>query len=187
MIDAMTILTAVLVLITAIYAYLTHRMVKASEASVRLMKAQADAISRPYVSISLVKQSNNPFIFLRVENTGETTARDMTLNLGPEFEKVQHLQGPKELKASYLFIKTLASFPPRSPVFFLLGLGASFMADDKTRPQQTFSIIAKYSFSGQTVNETTWLDVNQYNSTSLETDPVVDVLNKIKDELAKKK
>lgn len=49
--DAMTCLTAVLVVITGIYAYLTHRMVKSSEASVRLMKEQADAISRPYVSL----------------------------------------------------------------------------------------------------------------------------------------
>ena len=184
--DAMTVLTGVLVVITAIYAYLTHRMVRSSEASVALMKEQADAISRPYVCISLVKQPNNPFILLRVENTGQTAARDMTLTLGPELEKIQHLKGPKELKASYLFTKTLASFPPRSPVFFLLGFGNSFVADDKTRPQQTFSITAKYWFSGRTVNETTWLDVNQYDSTALETDPVVDALNKIKDELAKK-
>ena len=60
------------------------------------------------------------------------------------------------------------------------------MADDKKRPQETFSITAKYSFSGQTVNETTWLDVNQYDASTLETDPVVDALNKIKDEIAKK-
>ena len=90
--DAMTALTGVLVGITAIYAYLTHRMVKSSEASVALMKQQADAICRPYVSLSLVKQPNNPFILLRVENNGQTAARDMTLTLGPDLEKIQHLK-----------------------------------------------------------------------------------------------
>ena len=185
--DAMTGLTVVLVLITAIYAYLTHRMARSSEASVRLMKEQADAISRPYVSVLLAKQLNNPFIFLRVENTGQTAAPNMTLSLGPEFERIKELKGPKELKNSYLFTKTVASFPPRSPVLFLLGFGDTFVDDDKKRPQETFSITAKYSFSGKTVTETTWLDVNQYNSTALETDSVVNSLREIKDELAKKK
>ena len=185
--DAMTVLTAVLVLITAVYAYLTHRMVKSSETSARLMKEQVDAISRPYVSISLVKQPNDPFILLRIENTGQTAARDMTLILGPEFEKIQHLKGPSYLKSAYLFTKTIAAFPPRSPVHFLLGFGDAFVADDKNRPQETFSITANYSFSGKMVREMTWLDVNQYDSTALETDPIVDALGKIKDELAKKK
>lgn len=49
--DAMVVLTGVLVVITAGYAYLTHRMAKASETSVRLMKEQADAITRPYVVV----------------------------------------------------------------------------------------------------------------------------------------
>jgi hypothetical protein len=37
------------------------------------------------------------------------------------------------------------------------------------------------------VSETTTVDVNQYDATMLETDPVVDVLTKIKDEIAKRK
>ena len=184
--DVMTGLTALLVLITAIYAYLTHRMAKASEASVRLMKEQSDAISRPYVSVSLLKQPNNPFILLRIENTGQTAAQDVTLTLGPEFEKIKHLKGPSELETAYFFSKTIASFPPRSPVHYLLGFGGAFVADDKKRPQETFSITARYSFSGKTVSETTWLDVNQYDSTVLETDPLVEILTKIKDELAKR-
>lgn len=133
-----------------------------------------------------MKKPNNPYILLRVVNTGQTAARDMTLSLGSEFERISHLKGPQELKDAYLFTKTVASFPPHSPVLFLLGFGGSFVADDKKRPQETFSITAKYSFSGQTVNETTWLDVNQYDASTLETDPVVDALNKIKDEIAKK-
>ena len=185
--DAMTCLTAVLVVITGIYAYLTHRMVKASEETTKLMKEQADAIARPYVALSLAKQRNNPFILLRVENTGQTAAKNMKLRLGPEFDTIKHLKGPSGLKDSYLFTKTVATFPPQSPVYFLLGFGDSYVADDKTRPQQTFSITASYSFSDKTVDEITWLDVNQYDGTALETDPIVVALNKLKDEIAKKK
>ena len=45
--DAMTVLTAILVIITGVYAYLTYRMATTSQASVRLMKEQTDAIIRP--------------------------------------------------------------------------------------------------------------------------------------------
>ena len=76
-------LTLVLVVITAYYAYVTARMAKLAESSVLLMKEQSDAITRPYVTISLVKQPNNPFIHLRIENTGQTPAQDLKLLLGP--------------------------------------------------------------------------------------------------------
>lgn len=185
--DAITCLTAALVVITAIYVYLTYRMAKSSEASVHLMKEQVDAASRPYLSIALVKRPNDPFIFLLVENTGKTAARDMTLTLGPEFDSVQHLKGLKELKDSYLFTKTLATFNPNSPVFFLFGFGAALLSDDKDGPKQPLSITAKYSFSDKTVTETTWLDVNLYNASALDKDPIVSALNKIKEEIAKAK
>jgi hypothetical protein len=182
----MEILTGALVAITAVYAYLTHRMTKAAEASVRLMKEQADAISRPYVVVSMVKQPNNPFIHLRVENTGKTAAENLTLSLGPEFEQIKELDGMKRLCGSHLFTKTTASFPPQSPVFFLLGFGSSLQgANDKKYPQDTFTVTAKYSFAGRTVCEATTIDVNQYAASMLETDPLVDALNKIKEEIGK--
>jgi hypothetical protein len=180
-------LTGALVAITAIYAYLTHRMAKATEASVRLMKEQADAISRPYVVVSMVKQPNSPFIQLRIENIGRTAAENLTLSLGPDFAQIKELDGMKRLSCSHLFTTTTTSFPPQSPVFFLLGFGSTLHgADDKTYPQKTFTITARYSFAGRSVCETTTVDVNMYTQSVLETNPVVDALSKIKDEIARK-
>ena len=185
--DAITILTAVLVVITGVYVYLTYRMAKASEAASTLMKEQADAITRPYVSISLVKRHNNPHIFLRVENTGQTTARDMTINFGPEVDSVRDIDEIKKIRESYLFTKTLASFPPHSPVFFLLGFGASLSCDNKSASKTPLSITAKYSYGHQTFTETSWLDVNQYDGSALDTNPIVSALGHIKEEIAKMK
>jgi len=183
----MEILTGALVVITAVYAYLTHRMASASEASVFLMKTQIDAISRPYIVISLVKRPNNPFIHLRVENIGQTAATNLTLTLGPEFAIIKDLDALRRLSGSHLFTKQTASFPPRSPVFFLVGVGSTLLGGDaKKSPQETFTITANYSFGGKNVTETTTIDVNQYDSTSLEHDPVVNVLTEIKDEIKKK-
>lgn len=185
--DAITILSAVLVAITGVYVYLTYRMAKASETASKLMKEQADAITRPYVSISLVKRHNNPHIFLRIENTGQTTARDMTLNFGPEIGGVKEIEEIKKILGSYLFTKTLASFPPHSPVFFLLGFGASLSCDNKNASKTPLSIIAKYSSGHQTFTETSWLDVNQYDGSALDTNPIVSALGHIKEEIAKMK
>lgn len=47
----MEILTAILVFITGIYAYLTYQMSKISERSVQIMNEQTEAMSRPYIVI----------------------------------------------------------------------------------------------------------------------------------------
>lgn len=182
----MIILTAMLVLITGVYAYLTNRLAKTAEQSAELMREQNDSISRPYVCLSLFKPKNDPFIFLRVENTGKTSAHNMTLRFGAEFQKVRHLKLLGMLENSYLFTKTLGSFPPNSPIMYIFGCGASLPDSDASTPQDPISVTATYSFGKQTVTETTWLDVNQYNSTTLDKDPVVDALNKIREEIAKK-
>lgn len=180
-------LTLALVAITAYYAYVTARMAKLAESSVLLMKEQSDAITRPYVTISLVKQPNNPFIHLRIENTGQTPAKNLKLSLGPEFEQIKDLEDMKRLRESHLFTKTTATYSPHSPVIFLVGYGAALRGgNEKKCPQETFTITAEYSFSGRTVSETTVVDVNQYSKTMLDTDPIVDALNKVKDEIAKK-
>lgn len=46
------ILTAILVLVTTVYSYLTYRMAKASEASVQAVREQSEAMLRPYIDIS---------------------------------------------------------------------------------------------------------------------------------------
>jgi hypothetical protein len=178
--DAMTVLTGVLVVITGIYAYLTHRMVKSSEASVALMKEQTEAISRPYIAISLVKPPNNPYIHLRIENTGRSAAHNVRFALGPEVDAVCQKETIRHLRESYLFTKEILSLPPGSPVLFLLGLGDRIGTEpDSERPQKTVSVTAEYGFAGSRVKETTWLDVNQYDNTILDTDPLVSAVQEL--------
>ena len=183
----MEILTFVLVLITAGYAYVTYRMSKASEQSVALMREQIDSVARPYVCLSLVKPQNSPFIYLHIENTGKTPAHNLTLKWGPEFEKVQHLQILSMLRKAYPFTKTIATFPPSSPIKYLFGVGDSLIQNEKNATQEPLSITATYSYGKQTTSETTWLDVNQYHSTSLDKDPVVDAIDKLREVIAQKK
>ena len=183
----MEILTFVLVVITAGYAYVTYRMAMASEHSVALMREQIDSMARPYVCLSLVKQRNSPFIYLRIENTGKTSAHNMTLKWGPEFEKVMHLKLLAMLNSAYIFKNNIATFPPNSPIKYLFGVGDSLIQDEKNEVQIPLSITATYTFGKRTVSETTWLDVKQYHSTSLDKDPVVDAIDKLREVIDQKK
>lgn len=56
----MEILTAILVLITGIYAYLTYQMSKISERSVQIMNEQTEAMSRPYIVIQPMVRPHSP-------------------------------------------------------------------------------------------------------------------------------
>ena len=67
-------LTAILVFVTAIYAYLTHKMAKASEASVQTMQEQSEAMFRPYVTVSPFIRPHTTVLYLRIENTGKAAA-----------------------------------------------------------------------------------------------------------------
>ena len=57
----MEILTALLVVITGIYAFLTYKMALTSEKSVNIMTEQTEAMSRPYIVIQPYVRPNTPF------------------------------------------------------------------------------------------------------------------------------
>jgi len=183
----MALLTLILVVVTAYYAWLTNRLAKASEKTAQLMKEQADSISRPRLIVSLLKWPNEPFIYLRVENIGMTSAENLTLKFGSDFGPLKDLEVMKKLSQSRFFKTTIKTYPPKSPVFFYIGQGSSLAGNASDTTQPTFTITASYSFSGNTVSESTIVDLNQYDETALEKDIVVDALTKIKEAIIAKK
>ena len=61
-------LTAILCVITAIYSYLTYKMSKSSEDSVESIRAQSEAMFRPYVTVSPYIRPNTNVLYLKIEN-----------------------------------------------------------------------------------------------------------------------
>jgi len=78
-------LTAALVVITAVYAYLTHRIAKASEASVAAINRQSEASLRPYITASPFVRPKALFLYLRVANSGRSSAENVRLTLDRDF------------------------------------------------------------------------------------------------------
>jgi hypothetical protein len=54
----MEILTAFLLIVTAVYVFMTYKMSVMSERSVQIMKEQTEAMSRPYVVVQPLVRPN---------------------------------------------------------------------------------------------------------------------------------
>ncbi|MEZ5631571.1 MAG: hypothetical protein R3F09_12820 [Burkholderiaceae bacterium] len=176
-------LTAILVFVTAIYSYLTYKMVKASEASVQAVREQSEAMLRPYVSVSPYVRPHTTVLYLRVENTGRTAAENLRLSMDKDFFQFGKAKQPdRNLRTKAAFVDAIQSLPPGGKLVFALAQGFIIFApnaDPSVVPQQ-FSVTATYSFSGKQVNETHRIDLRPYIGSEGERDPVVEELEKLR-------
>ena len=182
-------LTAILVFVTAIYAYLTHRMAKASEASVEAVRQQSEDMLRPYVSVSPFIRPQANFLYLKVANTGRTGAQNLRLTLDRDFFQWGETSGPdNNIRTRNAFSLPIDSFPPDTELLFALGQGWVLFgenANPAVTPLQ-FNITATYEFFGKKVEEITRIDRRPYLGTEGEHDPIVEELEKIRKALEKK-
>jgi hypothetical protein len=183
------ILTGILVLITATYAYLTLRMAKASESSVEAVKQQSEATLRPYISVSPFIRPQAPFLYLRVANTGRTGAQNLRLTLDRDFFQWGEAGRPdNNLRNQNAFSLPIDSFPPGAELLFALGQGWVLFGE-KANPPATpvqFNITATYEFFGKKVEEVNSIDLRPYLGTEGEHDPLVEELERIRKVLEQK-
>jgi hypothetical protein len=185
----MEILTGILVLVTAIYAYLTLRMAKASEASVEAVRQQSEAMLRPYISISPFIRPQALILYLKIANTGRTAAQNLRLTLDRDFFRWGEANKPdRNLKNLNTFSLPIDSLPPGSELLIALGQGWLFFgekANTAITPTQ-FNITATYEFFGKKTEEINRIDLRPYLGTEGEHDPVVEELERIRKVLEKK-
>jgi hypothetical protein len=183
-------LTAILVLITAIYAYLTFRMAKASEASVEMMQDQSESMSRPYVTVAPFIRPHTTFLYLRLNNIGRTAAQNLRLSLDRDFFQFGEVNQPnRNLRRISAFSTPIDSFPPGMELIF--GLAQGFLIfGESTNPSACptqFSITATYEFLGKSVTEVNRVDLRPYIGSEGERDPVAEELVRIRAALEKAK
>jgi hypothetical protein len=179
-------LTGILIFVTAIYVYLTHKMVEATESSVQAINEQSDALQRPYVVVEPFVRPNTPFLYLRIKNTGKTSAQDLTLNIDRDF--YQFADKSKNFKGFDAFNTTIDSLPPNAELLFALAQGWVILADDADQeitPKQ-FEILAEYKYQNKSVRENHKIDLRPYSASEDVKDPVVEELEKIRKALEKK-
>lgn len=176
-------LTAILAFITAIYVYLTHRMAKASEASVEEIREQSEATRRPYIVIAPFIRPHTSVLYLRVKNTGLTSAHNLRLTLDRDFFQFGEKANPnRNLRAMTAFSTAIDSFPPGAELIFSLAQGWVLFgerASPEVSPVQ-FNITANYQFFGKAVEESSAIDLRPYIGSEGERDPIVEELERIR-------
>lgn len=175
------VLTAVLVLVTGWYAWLTMRILKANERAVQATLDQNMALTRPYVVVAL-SVSNHAVYKLIVRNTGRTAANDLRLSIDESF--YEHGKEGRNLADAHLFSQGIASLAPGAEIHYLLAHGSQLFRSesdpaDKGMPLQ-FTVTATYSFADRTVEEAIPVDLEQYRGTVLQATQTEKELEKLR-------
>jgi hypothetical protein len=159
-------LTSLLVIITAIYAFLTFRILQANRASVTLMTSQIEASTRPYVTISLVRERGGFYSF-EVSNHGRSGARQLRLTCEPEIKPVgaagSVLQVGKPTDATGLFRHPLTYLAPTQTIRVLFGHYSGIRA---SYPGLIFKITLTYKGVGQSYSDAAELSLKPTDETS---------------------
>lgn len=181
------ILTAILVIITAIYAYLTFRMTKASEENVKAILEQSESISRPYIIVEPFV-SQGVIISLRVKNAGKTSAKNVTLKLNKDFYRYGESEDEKaNIKNLSAFSQKIDSIQPSVEYIFHLAQAFAIFADDSNEGcmPKKFRVIASYEFPGKQVIEENIVDLMPFLGSQPTRDPIVDEIKQLRNAISK--
>lgn len=176
-----------LVIITAFYAWVTQKILRANESMVLTMKNQQDAEMRPYIEVTMNVRTGTQMLRLSIKNVGRTSAFSLRLSLDRAFHQFRDARPERNLLNHPAFSNTIESFPPGSELIFDLGTGPDIYSNsnDENLCPLIFKVTAEYSASSKTTNETSVIDLTPYINTSIPTDPIVEELTRLRDELTK--
>lgn len=173
-------ITIVLVIITGIYAYLTYRICKSTEASII-------AAARPYITISAYVRPHTPFIYLRIKNAGKSSANNLKLTINKDFYQFGETENPeRNIKNLSSFQTPIDSFAPEMELSIALGQGWLILdeSNQKITPSQ-FTINAVYNYGHSEIKEEHKIDLRGYKGTEGERNVIAEELEKIRKEVEK--
>ena len=179
------ILTAILVFITAIYVYLTHKIALTSEKSVTAIKDQTEAMLRPYVVAEVYLRPNTPILNLRIKNNGKSGAENLTLELEQDFFQLGNTE--RNLKKLSAFSSKIDLLAPESELVFILASAQEIFSESeksKLLPKK-FTVTSSYSFGLKNFTEKHNIDLNPFLGATVVKDPLVEEIEKIRKLLEK--
>ena len=179
-------LTVALVAITAFYACVTFRIMRANERTVSAMREQTEALVRPYVTVAVMTVPDSPVFYLRIANKGRTGAEDVRLTMDRDFFQYGQKTG-RNLRTMAAFQQSIDQLAPGSEIIF--GLAQAFVvfgqdADPSVTPT-VFEVRAAYRYGERQVEEKTIVDLRPYHLSVERPDPLIDELQGIRKELEK--
>jgi hypothetical protein len=181
----MEILTALLVIITGFYAWVTYRMLKANHTIIGLMNEQSENMVRPYITVAPFLIPERPVFIIRIANTGKTAAKSLKLKIDRDYYRFD--DNSHNLAEFTAFNEVIDSFAPGAEMFFDLAQTFVVLADDAdpNRTPQKFCITAKYSYNDKTVIEHNSIDLHAYKHSNPPRDAMVSGVTEIAKQIEK--
>lgn len=184
------ILTAILVVVTAFYAWFTRKILKANEVTVQQMRLQQESLLRPYIVISPLFYPGDIVFHLKIENTGMTLARNLRLSIDKRFYQFADTSnGTNNLQSFSAFNVPIESFAPGAQMVFDLAQGYKILgsqADQNVTPP-VFEISASYEYFDKKVSERTQIDLRPYRDALLPHDAVASEVKGLRHVLDRKR
>lgn len=180
-------LTLALVVITAFYAWITQKILRANESMVLTMKNQQDAEMRPYIEITMNVWAGTQILRLSIKNVGKTSAASLRLSIDKNFHQFRNQHPERNLANHPAFSSTIESFPPGSELLFDLGTGPDIYSKSNINDlcPLVFTIKAEYISGSNFIVENSTIDLHPYIDTVVPTDPIVEELSRLRAELEK--
>lgn len=175
-------LTGALVVITFFYAWVTYKILRANEKVVQVMREQADAITRPYVSAAPFLEPDNPIFYLRIKNSGKTAAQNLRLSFDKSFFQFGEKSGERDIANYTAFNEVIDALPPDAEIVFALAQSFKIFGDgDPAFLPKSFCITAEYFYGEKNVKESNIIDLRPYYCADVPQDPYVRKLKDIKE------
>lgn len=148
--------------VTAIYAWLTHRLAKAAE-------AQMWEASRARVVASVGTNQGGQLFLLEIENIGSSPAENLRVEISKPLH--QQLSRTTPITDAPFFKNGVRSFPPGRPVRFALGVSFRWLNEntDRSLHPVTFDVKVQYKTSGREITDVFGVDMeNPYSSSAID-------------------
>ncbi|MGA7561621.1 MAG: hypothetical protein WBW55_00245 [Desulfobaccales bacterium] len=179
------VLTGILVIITGSYAWATYKILRANEKVVEEMKEQSEAIMRPYIRIAPYVVPGTPLLGIRIANTGQSPAQNLTLRMNKDFYKFGEHQDGKNIARFKAFCETIDMFSAGAELIFDLAQGFKIFAEDAdpNLMPRLFTITATYQFFGKKVIENNIIDLNPFEGSTQPRDLLLSELGNIRNSI----
>ncbi len=182
----MVVLTFILVVVTAIYVWITHKILQANQKAIEVMESQLKASTRPYIVIKTFTVHESQMILLSISNTGKSAADELILKIDKDFYRYGKNENQFNLKElNPLKNKTDHFQPGTELVYNLVDAVELFRNQGNTITPQQFTITAEYKYLSEAFAEKNIINLAQHKDVALNFDPLISNLKKIADAVDK--
>ena len=183
--SATDLLTLALVVVTAFYAWVTFRILRANEEVVEAMRKQTEAQLRPYVVVAPTVRTGTTLMCLEVQNTGNSPALGLRLHMDRDFYPHAEKRESENIAKLPAFSEVVESLAPGARLIFVLGVGGSIFSAgaDETLCPKVFHVRAEYSFAGTGYTEDNIIDVRPMLHSTTSQDPEATELERLRKSL----